>query len=92
VLGVGTKSGERLVEDLGRAQLDAFSALVSRLEIPIRLERSVALPAVAAERGIRIAAAEVPLHAAVVDVKAFRGRLWVCLDVGVERPGTGGAR
>ncbi len=92
VLGMGTKSGERLVEDLGRAQLDAFSALASRLEIPIRLERSVSLPAVDAVQGIRIAAAAVPLRAGVVDVKAFRRRLWVCLDVGVEAPHEGGPR
>lgn len=83
VLGVKAPV-ERLVEDLGREKLEAFGALASALEIPVRLDREVRLPAVGPEGGVRIAAASIPLHAAVVDVKAFRGKLWVCVGASTE--------
>jgi hypothetical protein len=86
VMGVKTRAGERLVEDLGREKLDSFSALASRLEIPVRLERAVQLPAVGPGGEIRIEAATIPLDVGVVDVKAFAGRLWVCVDAKVARP------
>jgi hypothetical protein len=87
LLGVETTSGERLVEDLGRERLDSFSALASRLEIPIRLEREVRLPAVDAKGEVHIDGATIPLEVAVVDVKAFFGRLWVCVRAGVQAAG-----
>lgn len=70
---------ERLVESLGREKLETFSSLASGLEIPVSLERSIAIPAARGEAGIRIAAAAVPVRAAVLDVKAFRGRLWISI-------------
>jgi hypothetical protein len=79
VYGVRSFLAEDLVEGLSRQKLDAFSALASRIEIPVQLERSVTLPAVEGE--VRIDAATVPLRAAVADVKAFRGKLWVSVDV-----------
>lgn len=79
VLGMGTRDVERLVEDLARERLDSFSALASRLEIPIQLESEVRLPGVAAS-GVRIEGATVPVRARVADVKAFDGRLWVCIE------------
>ncbi len=80
VMGVPAAVVERLVEDLGREKLEAFSALASRLEIPVRLEQEVALPAVG-PGDVRIDAATIPLKVAVADVKAFRGKLWVSIDV-----------
>jgi hypothetical protein len=80
VLGVRSRMAENLVEDLGRERLEAFSALASRIDIPVRLERSVALPEVGPGE-VRIEAASIPLRVAVSDVKAFRGRLWVSVDV-----------
>src|SRR5213078_357750 len=58
----------------------AFNVLASSIEIPVRFEREVALPAVGPEGGVTIAAAAVPLRLAVVDVEAFRGKLWVSID------------
>src|SRR5438093_5019374 len=69
-----------MVEDLSRESVEAFNVLASSIEIPVRLQREVALPAVGPEGGVTIAAAAVPLRLAVVDVKAFHGRLWVSID------------
>jgi len=80
VMGVRAVVVEHLVEELGREQLEAFSALASRIEIPVRLEQEVALPAVGPGE-VRIDAATIPLKVAVADVKAFRGKLWVSVDV-----------
>ena len=80
VYGLRSFMVEDLVEQLGRERLDAFSALASSIEIPVRLEGNVTLPAV--ELGeVRIAAATIPVRAAVADVKAFRGKLWVSVDI-----------
>jgi hypothetical protein len=87
VLGVGApKDAEALIESLGRERLDAFGALVSRLQIPVRLERAVTLPAVGPEGGVRIAAAQIPVEVAVSGVRAFRGRLWISVDADVGTP------
>src|SRR5205823_4580087 len=61
VPGVPAVVAEHLVEDLGREQLEAFSALASRIEIPVQLQRSVTLPAVGPGE-VTIAAAAVPLR------------------------------
>lgn len=79
VLGVRAPA-ERLVEDLSRESVEAFNVLASSIEIPVRLEREVTLPAVGPAGGVSIAAAAVPVRLAVVDVKAFRGKLWVSID------------
>ena len=73
----------RLVDDLGREQLKVFEPLLNSIEIPVRLEQKVDVPAVN-QAGIKIAAASLPLQAAVVDVKAFRGKLWICASAKAE--------
>jgi hypothetical protein len=84
VLGLGAPAdAEELIEQLGRERLEAFGALASRLQIPVRLERAVELPAVASDSGVRIAAARIPLRAGVTHVRALRGRLWVSIDASV---------
>ena len=83
VYGVRSSLVEDLVEQLGREKLESFSALASSIEIPVRLERSVTLPAVGPGE-VRIEAATIPVRAAVADVKAFRGKLWVSVDVSAE--------
>ena len=80
VYGVRSSVVEDLVEQLGREKLDSFSALASSIEIPVRLEGSVTLPAVGPGE-VRIDAATIPVRAAVADVKAFRGKLWVSVDI-----------
>ena len=79
---------ERLIEDLGRERLEAFGELISQLEIPVRVEQELTLPAVQAE-GVRIEAAVIPIRASVLDVEAFRGRLWVSISAGIEAPPAG---
>jgi hypothetical protein len=69
-----------LVETLGR---DGLDALLSVLDIPVRIENRVAIPAVD-ERRIRIPAAALPLQARVVDVQVFERRLWVGLAATVS--------
>jgi hypothetical protein len=89
VLGVGApEDTEALIEQLGKERLDAFSALARRLQIPVRLERAVTLPAVGPQGGVRIAAARIPLEVGVRQVRALRGKLWVSIDavVGAESP------
>jgi hypothetical protein len=84
VMGVKTpRQAESLVEDLGRERLEAFSALLAGIEIPVRIQQDVAIPAVS-EAGVRIGAASVPLAVAVLDVNAFRGRLWVSVKAAVQ--------
>jgi hypothetical protein len=68
----------RLVDDLSREQLSAFEPLLSNIEIPVKLEQTLSIPAVN-QAGIKIQEAVLPMEAAVVDVKAFRGKLWVCV-------------
>ncbi len=89
VMGLGApREARRMVEDLGRQRLEAFSHLLSELEIPVRIEQELQLPAVAAEAGLRIGAASIPIHASIVDVEAFKGRLWVSIQAGVDAGGT----
>jgi hypothetical protein len=69
---------EKLVEDLGRERLEAFEALLSSLEIPVRVAHEITLPGVAAA-GVKIEATAVPVQAVVESVKSFRQRLWITI-------------
>jgi hypothetical protein len=75
-----------LVEDLGRERLETFEALLSSLEIPVRVGREIVLPRMGPEGGITIQETAVPLHAVVESVKSFRQRLWVTIRTGVDEP------
>lgn len=84
VMGMKTpRQAESLVEELGRERLEAFGALLEGIEIPVRVQQDVAIPAVA-EGGVHIGAASVPLTVSVLDVNAFRGRLWVSVKAAVQ--------
>jgi hypothetical protein len=67
----------RMVDDLSRERLSAFEPLLSKIEIPVRLESELEIPAVN-EPNVRIKKCALPMAAQVVDVKAFRNKLWVC--------------
>lgn len=82
VMGVRSAAAEQLVEELGRERLETFAALASSVEIPVRLESTVELPAVASG-GVRIAPATLPVAARVLAVSAFRDRLWISIGAGV---------
>jgi hypothetical protein len=68
-----------LIEDLGR---DGLNALLSVIDVPVRVEDRVHLPAVETKR-VSIPAAEVPFSAKVVEVRVFAERLWVGLSASV---------
>jgi hypothetical protein len=76
------ESVRALIEDLGR---DGLNALLSEFDVPVRVENRLNLPAVQTRR-LRLAAAEVPVAAKVVEVRAFAHRLWVGLSASVGAP------
>jgi hypothetical protein len=75
-----------LVESLGR---DGLNTLLSVIDIPVRIENRLQIPAVDSRR-VRIPAAEMPFEAKVVEVQVFGGRLWVGLATAMGGPTTGG--
>jgi hypothetical protein len=70
-----------LAEALGRERLDALSELVPPVEIPIRLEESLALEGFE-EGPLSVPPGSLPMRVSVARVVALAGRLWVVLDVG----------
>jgi len=85
LVAVGRRSGraEHLVEDLSRTKLEAFAALASSLEIPVRQEQEITIPGVGPEGHVRIAAASLPLRLALVSVHAFHGKLWIAMKAAI---------
>lgn len=79
VMGVGSRTVEGLVEDLGRERLEAFAPLLSDVEIPVAVQAKIELPGLD-EGGVHIAADSLPLRVAVQEVKAFRRKLWISVD------------
>ncbi len=80
---VGRRDADKLVERLGKARLSAFAALASDLEIPVRHEHNIEMPAVD-DGPVRIQATTLPLRLTLVDVKAFKGRLWISMAASFE--------
>lgn len=76
-----SRRAEELVEELGRTRLEAFAALASSLEIPVRQEHEITIPGVGPDGPVRIAAASLPIHLALQSVRAFHGRLWIAMGV-----------
>jgi len=70
---------DKPLRDLAQAlSHGGLAALLRFVEIPVRIDDHVSLPAVDSKR-LRIPAAEVPIRAEVAEVKAFGGKLWVAL-------------
>ena len=74
----GKRDADKLVERLARSRLSAFAALASELEIPVRHEHAIDMPAVD-EGPVRIEATTLPLRLHLVDVKAFKQKLWISM-------------
>jgi hypothetical protein len=55
-----------------------LAALLRFVEIPVRIDDHITLPALDSKR-LRIPAARVPIRAEVAEVKVFGGKLWVAL-------------
>jgi len=77
------RSADEVVERIGKARLSAFAAIASGLEIPVRHEHAIELPAVT-DGPARIEAETLPLRLALADVKAFRGRLWISMAASLD--------
>ncbi len=97
ILGVRTRDvrvaglsppAERLLDALARRPVGELTALVREVRIPVRILRSLELPAVE-EDEVSIAAARLPLDVRIHDVRVGEDRLLVVLDVRVPE---GGAR
>lgn len=73
---------ERLVNELGRSRLGLFTDLLGEIEIPIRLEQEITLPAVDTEE-VTIPAARLPLSSEVRGVFVGEDRLWVSVGVSI---------
>jgi hypothetical protein len=68
------------LRDLARAlSHGGLAALLRFVEVPVRIDDHLSLPAVHSKR-LRLRAAEVPIRAEVAEVKVFKGRLWVGLS------------
>lgn len=78
VMGLEVPAG-RLVEDLSKEKAEAFEALASAIEIPVRVASHVELPAVGPSGGVTIRAERIPVGAVIHDVKSFHHRLWVSI-------------
>jgi hypothetical protein len=74
----GQRDADKLVERLAKSRLSAFAALASGLEIPVRHEHAIVMPSVD-EGPVRIEATTLPLRLTLVDVKAFKGKLWLSM-------------
>ena len=77
------RSADEVVERIGKARLSAFAAIASGVEIPVRHEHAIELPAVT-DGPARIEAATLPVRLALADVKAFRGRLWISMAASLD--------
>jgi len=86
--GVDNSLGRELVEALGREKLDSFAALALEVEIPVRLEQRVELPGLGPGGPVEFAGAEIPIAAAVSQVVAVEGRLWISVRASLPRRAT----
>ncbi|PYQ07038.1 MAG: hypothetical protein DMF82_04730 [Acidobacteria bacterium] len=82
-VGGRSRSAEELVEELGRTKLEDFASLASSLEIPVRQQYQITIPAVGPGGPVRIAAATLPLRLALRSVRAFHGKLWITMGASV---------
>lgn len=89
VLGIESKTAEKLLEDLASEKVDDFASAFSNVDIPVKLQREVVIPAFGPEGSLTIAEARIPISGSVLDVKAFRGRLFVTLAAVVHPGGEG---
>ena len=80
------RDADKLVERLGKSRLSAFAALASELEIPVRHEHSIEMPAVD-DGPVRIKTTTLSLRLTLVDVKAFKGRLWISMAASFDSGG-----
>jgi hypothetical protein len=83
------RPARELIRRFGR---DALDALISVVDVPVKVENRLVIPRLDVGR-VRIEAASIPMRARVVDVLVFEERLWVGLTVaaGEGLPGEEGS-
>ena len=79
LLGERNESVAGLIHDLARLRIEAFQGADYAFDIPVSLVHDIVLPEIGPEGGVHIHPARIPLHVAVTDVKALRGKLWISL-------------
>jgi len=76
-----------LAQTISRERLEAFADILPSVPIPVRLQHDVTLPAVQTDV-VKIAETRVPVAATVLQVRVFRGKLWVTVGRSEEEPST----
>jgi hypothetical protein len=84
-LGALSPPAGRLLDEFAERPASELNALLSRIEIPVRLFPSIPLPTVA-EDEISIAGMQIPLETRVQEVRVGAGRLWVYVQIGMTPP------
>jgi hypothetical protein len=79
VLGID-RPARRLTEALAAGGL---ARLLPAIEVPVQIKDNITLPDVRTRR-VRIAAADLPVHASVAQVAVYGGKLWVSLALGLD--------
>jgi len=80
-------AGETL-DELARRVRKQLTGRIPDIQIPVQVERGIALPSVT-EGPVRLQAASLPLAVSVADVLATHGNLWIAINVvpgEMERP------
>ncbi len=82
---VGVKSGkvDRLIAEVGQAQVEAFAALAPAMDVPVRWEYPITIPGVGPSGPVRIEEATVAVALHLAEVRAVAGRLWLAVDLAV---------
>lgn len=89
VMGLKTKTAEDLLEDFAGERVDTFSSLFSDIQIPVKLQREIVIPALGPQGPVRIAEARIPISGSVTDLTAYKGRLYVSIAAAVHPGGEG---
>lgn len=87
VMGMATKTAEDLLEEFGGDRAEQLATLFSKIEIPVRLQREIVIPAFGPEGPVKIAEARIPITGSVTDVAAYRGRMYVSIAAAVHPGG-----
>lgn len=72
--------GGRTVDELARTVRKQLAGRIPEVQIPVRIEQAIELPAVT-EGPVRLRAASMPLAVSVADVVAGEGVLWIAVNV-----------
>jgi hypothetical protein len=87
VMGMVTKTAEDLLKEFGGDRVEQLATLFSKIEIPVKLEREIVIPAFGPEGPVKIAEARIPITGSVTDVTAYRGRMYVSITAAIHPGG-----